>query len=170
VSRTKQAKPSKTAFGAKKAGASTAGCPKLKSAISKTAKGSTSNYARLRRASPSPAIRKLVNPPGRKKDPIYGTVEPKLEADHIVPLKKIVTMPGFSKLSYDDQKKVANLPANFLGLGKRSNASKGAKSWSEWKGHSKLGPVPSKVRQSMLLRQKAAEKALRAEIKKRGGS
>jgi hypothetical protein len=39
----------------------------------------------------------------------------------------------------------------FVGLGKSSNASKGAHSWADWKGHSKMGEVPDNGRMEMLL-------------------
>src|SRR5262249_7907657 len=104
-------------------------------------------YDRLRKQSPSPAIRRAVNAaPDPKTDPVYGFKVDKYEADHIVALKEIVKMPKFDQLTPQQQKEVVNLRENFLGLSKPSNASKGARSWSEWKGHSELGPVPEKVR------------------------
>lgn len=39
----------------------------------------------------------------------------------------------------------------FFGLGKSSNTSKGAHSWADWKGHSKMGEVPDNARMKMLL-------------------
>jgi len=40
----------------------------------------------------------MVNPEGSKVDPVYGYETNVLEADHIVPMKEIVNMPGFSQL------------------------------------------------------------------------
>ena len=62
-----------------------------------------------------------MNPPGPKFDPVYGTHEPLLEADHIVSMKEITQMPGFDKLSFAQQVEVLNLRDNFLGLGKAAN-------------------------------------------------
>ena len=50
-----------------------------------------------------------------------------LEADHIIPIKTITEMPGFNKLSQEDQLKVLNYPDNFVGLSKIANTSKGQK-------------------------------------------
>ena len=150
----------------KKAASSTTSCPKGKTKSPPVKEGS---YEWLRKRSPSSAIRKAVNPPGKKIDPVYGTTEPRLEADHTVSLKTITQMKGFSKLSPKSKLAVANLRANFIGLGKSSNASKGAKSWSEWKGYSKRGPVPTVFKKKMTRLSASATKALQAEIKKRQG-
>jgi len=91
-----------------------------------------SQYGRLRRKTPSNEIRKMVNPEGPKVDPVYGYEANGLEADHIVPMKEIVSMPGFSKLSESQQIEILNLKDNFIGLGKSTNASKGAKNWGDW--------------------------------------
>ena len=122
-----------------------------------------SEYNILRKKTPSNKIRKEINPEGTKKDPVYGYETDVLEADHIVPMKEIVNMPGFSQLSRQKQIEVLNLRENFIGLGKSTNASKGAKSWSEWKGHSKLGKIPDSVREEMLkLEELAREKLIKA--------
>ncbi|VXB69806.1 hypothetical protein BACI349Y_430022 [Bacillus sp. 349Y] len=55
----------------------------------------------------------------------------------------------------------------FVGLGKSSNASKGAHSWADWKGHSKMGEVPDNVRMEMLEKDKQAREALRIAIEER---
>lgn len=54
-----------------------------------------------------------------KKDPVYGYEVDALEADHIIPLKEITEQPGFDQLSFEDQKAIANLEENFMGLGKQ---------------------------------------------------
>ncbi|MCB2343406.1 hypothetical protein, partial [Clostridium estertheticum] len=87
-----------------------------------------SQYKKLRRKTPSNAIRKMVNPAGTKVDPVYGYTVEKLEADHIVSMKVITDMKGFSQLSEQQQIEILNLKDNFFGLSKSSNASKGAKS------------------------------------------
>lgn len=55
----------------------------------------------------------------KKTDPIYGYEVDTLEADHIMPLKEITEQSGFDQLSFEDQKAIANLEENFMGLGKR---------------------------------------------------
>ena len=52
-------------------------------------------------------------------DPIYGFEVDTLEADHIMPLKDITEQSGFDQLSFEDQKAIANLEENFMGLGKQ---------------------------------------------------
>lgn len=109
----------------------------------------------------------MVNPEGTKIDPVYGYVTDVLEADHIVPMKEIVDMPGFSQLSREQQIEVLNLKYNFIGLGKTTNASKGAKNWSDWQGNSKLGEIPSDVRSRMLELDATAREALMKAIEER---
>ncbi|MBB6716533.1 hypothetical protein [Clostridium gasigenes] len=126
-----------------------------------------SEYKSLRKKTPTNDIRKMVNPEGTKIDPIYGYKTNVLEADHIVPMKEIVNMPGFSQLSREQQIEVLNLKDNFIGLGKSTNASKGAKNWTDWAGHSKLGEVPSDVRSKMLDLDSSAREALMKAIEER---
>ena len=109
----------------------------------------------------------MVNQEGTKTDPVYGYVTDVLEADHIVPMKEIVDMPGFSQLSGEQQIEVLNLKDNFIGLGKSTNASKGDKNQTDWQGHSKLGEVPSNVRIKMLELECSAREALMKAIEER---
>jgi hypothetical protein len=85
-------------------------------------------------------------------------------------MKKIVTEEGFDKLSFKQQVEVLNTKGNIMGLGKRTNASKGANSWSEWKGHSKLGPVPAHVQKVMMQREAAGRLAVQQAIAERLGN
>lgn len=55
----------------------------------------------------------------KKTDPIYGYEVDTLEADHIMPLKEITEQSEFDQLSFEDQKAIANLEENFMGLGKQ---------------------------------------------------
>lgn len=102
-----------------------------------------SEYKNLRKKTPSNEIRKMVNPDGPKVDPVYGYEVDKFEADHIVSMKETTDMDGFGRLTKEKQIEVLNLKDNFVGLGKSTNASKGAHSWADWKGHSGwyIGPV-----------------------------
>ena len=121
-------------------------------------------YKQLRKASPSKEMKDAVNPEGKKVDPVYGFEVDRLEADHIMPLKEITEQPGFSDLSFADQKAVANTPENFMGLGKSTNASKGSNPISEWGGHSKLGPISEGVKQQLLQRDQTAREAIAKAI------
>jgi hypothetical protein len=128
---------------------------------------SPTRYAELREETPTSQLRKSVNPVGPKADPVYGYEVTRLEADHIVSLKEVTQMPGFNRLTFEGQVEVINLRENIMGLGKSSNASKGARSWVEWKGHSRLGPVPAAVREQMLEAEAAARAALERAIQER---
>jgi hypothetical protein len=126
-----------------------------------------SEYDKLRKKSPSRAIQRGVNSAeGPRFDPIYGYEVDTLEADHIMSMKEITQVPDFAKLTFRQKLDILNLPENFMGLGKRTNASKGAKSWEEWSGHSELGPIPTQVREAMLGRSAAARKAILEAIRK----
>ena len=126
-----------------------------------------SEYKNLRNKTPNNKIRKMVNPDGPKKDPVYGYEVDKLEADHIVSMKEITKMDGFNKLTKEQQIEILNHKENFIGLGKSTNASKGAHSWSDWKGHSKLGEVPEEVRNKMIKLEERARNELKEAIEKR---
>lgn len=59
------------------------------------------------------------NVEGKKIDPVYGYEVDILETDHIVSMKKIVMMEGFTKLTFEQQLEILNLKENFMGLGKQ---------------------------------------------------
>ncbi|MCG7315356.1 hypothetical protein MHL30_19900 [Priestia flexa] len=124
-------------------------------------------YKNLRKKTPSNDVRKMVNPDGPKVDPVYGYEVDKFEADHIVSMKEITEMDGFGRLTREQQIEILNLKDNFVGLGKSSNASKGAHSWADWKGHSKMGEVPVNVRMEMLEKEKQARESLKIAIEER---
>jgi hypothetical protein len=75
-------------------------------------------------------------------------------------------MDNFSKLSLENQLEVLNDPENFVGLGKSTNASKGATSWANWPGHSQMGAIPPSgqqfvndmIQKETTLRQKLQDK------------
>lgn len=74
---------------------------------------SKEEYTSLRKKTPSSAIRQKVNDvDGPKLDPVYGYPVETLEADHIVSMKEITEMDGFSDLSIDDKLEVLNLEDN----------------------------------------------------------
>lgn len=123
----------------------------------------------LRKLTPSAEIREKINdvPKSQKIDPVYGYKVDRLEADHIVPFNKVCDMKGFGRLGDQNQKAVLNDERNFMGLDRRTNASKSDKSWAEWSGHPELGPVPDKLRKQMVAREQVLEKELQAEIDRR---
>ena len=82
-------------------------------------------------------------------------------------MKKITEMEWFSKLTTQQKIEVLNLKENFVGLGKSTNASKGALDWLSWQGHSVLGEVPDIVRSQMLDLEKNAISALIDAINER---
>ncbi|MGF9871647.1 WXG100 family type VII secretion target [Bacillus tropicus] len=128
---------------------------------------SKEEYKDLRKRTPNERARKNVNTDVSKVDPVYGYEVEKLEADHVVSMKEITEMEGFDTLPREQQIEVLNMDENFVGLGKPTNASKGAKDWSTWPGHPRYGEVPENIRMEMLEREVAAREALRKSIKER---
>ena len=122
------------------------------------------DYKKLRSQTPTQEVRDSVNPIGPKIDPVYKYHVERLEADHIVSMKEISEMPGFDKLTQKQQLEILNLRDNFLGLGKATNSSKGAKSWADWTGHSRLGEVPSDVKVNMLQLERNAKELILKKI------
>lgn len=132
----------------------------------------TDAYKALRKVTPSQKSRDAVNRDNIRKDgklidPVYGYEVERYEADHIMPLKEITEQPGFDQLSFEDQRAVVDIPENIMGLGKATNASKGAKPISEWSGHSRLGPIPKEIKKLLLQKDKAARQAVTDAIEER---
>ena len=128
-------------------------------------------YKKLRKKTPSPSIRKMVNEgvDFPAKDPALPGIEVEsFEADHIVPMNNIVRMEGFEKLTFEQQLEVLNNPKNFAGLGRAANGSRQHKSYSEWthykKGTSEEIKVDEAFRQEMIEKEKELEKILQKQI------
>ncbi|SPE51123.1 hypothetical protein SBV1_1290004 [Verrucomicrobia bacterium] len=84
-------------------------------------------------ASPNAAARQAVQ--GSYTDPLSNQTVPAtgtLAADHIYPQVQIKQLPGFDQLTPDQQSAVLNNPANFQGLPKTFNSSKGGQFPAEW--------------------------------------
>ena len=85
--------------------------------------------------SPNAAAREAVQ--GKYVDPLTGEVvktTKSLAADHIFPKKLVIELPGFDKLTKEQQAAVLNNLENFQGLPKSFNSSKGSKTdWSKYK-------------------------------------
>jgi 5-methylcytosine-specific restriction endonuclease McrA len=62
-----------------------------------------------------------------------------LSPDHIMPIEATAAMPGFACLSKEDQSKVVNHPANFVGLCPSCNSSKSDTLWFDYTEHKKKG-------------------------------
>ena len=118
---------------------------------------SQKEYYKLRSRTPSKEIRDKVN---ENIDELQGQPDPaipdkfitgKLQADHIVPMRKIVEMDGFDQLNDDQRLKVLNYEDNFMGLTRSANASKGSKSYAEWHTYKKENlPIREEFRQKMI--------------------
>lgn len=124
----------------------------------------STDYRVLRKRTPCPEIRRMVNSQGANVDPVYGHRVAKLEPDHIVPVNEIVRMPGFADLPKDTQVAILNMPINFLGVSREVNASRGTRSWEDWRGHSRFGPVPESVREGMILRERRVRLRIQQSI------
>jgi len=101
-------------------------------------------------------------------DAIYGTpIQGTPEADHIVPMFEIVRMPGFNRLTADQQVRILNEPANFWALDSRVNASKGNRSLRVWRGHpdaATFPPIQDADYQRLVEREDSARDHLRHQI------
>jgi len=127
-------------------------------------------YTKLRDKTPSREIREAVNEgvelpmddpalPGLK-------VAESLHADHIVSMKTITEMDGFSDLTFENQLKVLNNPENFVGLSETANTSKGSKTFAEWTEYKKGNiKVDENFRRTMMAREKELEPILQQQIK-----
>ncbi|EGV18796.1 hypothetical protein [Thiocapsa marina] len=71
-------------------------------------------------------------------DPLVkGIVAGAPEADHIVPFSKIIRMEGFDKLTPQHQKQVLSYWRNFQAFAPDVNASRGNRTFAEWRGKMK---------------------------------
>ena len=123
---------------------------------------SAAEYKKLRDNTPTPNLRMRVNEgislPMNDFAIPENVITKKLEADHIVPMKKIVTMEGFDKLSSEQQLSVLNFEENFIGLSKSGNTSKGAKSYSDWTMYKKTNtPINPIFREEMIRKEAILE-------------
>ncbi|MBG1241064.1 eCIS core domain-containing protein [Nostoc sp. NZL] len=133
---------------------------------------------KLRDNSPNDELRKWVNDSsnpqvkfdpvtGKPIDPVYGRPVDRLSPDHIVPLEEIKQMPGFNKLTYQQQLEVANLRENIMGIDPRVNSAKQDTSWTVFKGHSEFGAIDPKVQAKLIQAEKDARAALEKAIEAR---
>lgn len=90
-------------------------------------------YDKVRAASPRETVRRDVIKRASGLDQVSGRppLTGKLQADHVVPVREIVDMPGFSRLDWEDQMAIADWRNNLRAVDARVNASRGDTSWSE---------------------------------------
>jgi hypothetical protein len=105
----------------------------------------------FRPMTPTPEIRDMVQGEYERgierPDPAQPDYRPTVfEADHIIPLREIVDLPGFRDLTHDQMLAIVNLEENFWGLGRRTNASKGSKLLPEWPGHPEFSAITPETR------------------------
>jgi hypothetical protein len=118
----------------------------------------------LRKRTPSTEVQNRVNA-GEAVDAVYGhKVNGTLAADHIVPFNDLISMPGFTRLSLDNQLKILNDVHNFVGLDPRVNSSKGAKSWADWQGHPDFGQITPSMRRRFRARELRTRNRLQEKI------
>lgn len=135
----------------------------------------TEHYDYLRGRTPSSEIREKFAPDSAKgqPDPVYGKAMKEPSADHIVSMKEITQMEGFSRLTTEQQAKILNDPENFMVMEKSVNSSKQDKTWSEWEGHPDFDPHPlpknHPVRQKMIGEEARIRSQLRQKIKDLAG-
>lgn len=132
---------------------------------------SPAEYKKLRKKSPSQKIREIVN---EDIDQLIGKPDPaipskfidgKLQADHIVSLKKISQMKNFEKLTAEERIQIANFKDNFIGLTKTANTSKGSKTYKEWTHYVKENiKIDSTFREKMIIKEQELEKIIQAKI------
>ncbi len=137
---------------------------------------SQAEYKKLRNKTPSKLIQDMVN---ERIAELLGTddfalpgliIDGRLQADHIVSMKKIVKMDGFEELSYKQKLAILNLEVNFKGLSESANKSKGAMTYWEWELYKKLNiKVDSSFRNSMIIQEKILERYIQAQIDILGG-
>jgi PAAR repeat protein len=73
-------------------------------------------------------------------------------------MDKITRMDGFEHLTFAEKKLVLNFEENFIGLSKSANASKGSKTYEEWKIYKRDNiPIESKFRKEMIEKEKILE-------------
>jgi hypothetical protein len=131
-------------------------------------------YQALRNASPSGRARDRVVGRARGLDQASGMAPRSgaLDADHVVPLREIYDMPGFSRpdpqgrvLSWEDQLEIANDLRNLRAIDSSANRSRQDWSWGDWPGRHEHY-APDAIRR-MVEEEVAAREYLRGEIDRR---
>jgi hypothetical protein len=120
-------------------------------------------YDKIRAATPSGKATELVLKRALGLDQYSGKPSPRLTVDHLVPVKDIVNMEGFDKLTWEQQKSVVDMADNLVAMDGPANSSKGSRSWSEWTQWSDYYTDP-KIKNDMVARDAALRTKMQAEI------
>jgi hypothetical protein len=96
-------------------------------------------------------------------DQVSGLRTKNPTVDHLVSIKKITELPGFDRLSWEDQLATVNMRENLVVMDGSANSSKGANSWEEWPQAKEFYP-DVKVRSDMISREKTVLKKIKDTI------
>jgi hypothetical protein len=96
-------------------------------------------------------------------DQVSGQKTNNISVDHLVSIKKISGLPGFDRLSWEDQLAIVNTPRNLVAMDGSANSSKGADSWEDWANAAAFYP-DAQVRNAMVAREKEVLKEIQDRI------
>jgi hypothetical protein len=136
---------------------------KLKKLDEQLRKSKLSLYDKIRAATPSTKAAEAALRKASGFDQVSGKPSPRLTVDHIVSVKDIVQMKGFDKLSWENQKVVADMADNLIAMDGPANSSKGDRSWPEWPQWSDYYKDP-KIKSDMDARDAVLRTKIQAEI------
>lgn len=91
-------------------------------------------YETMRAASPSHVARRETLTLARGRDAVTGMLPRSgaLHVDHVVPVREIVDMPGFSALRFQDQLAIVNDVKNLRAVDALANSSRSDRAWAAW--------------------------------------
>lgn len=138
----------------------------LTQAEKEAAQANVTLYDRLRAAAPSNKARQqaLKGVTSDQVGPLL-TRPGALDVDHIVSVREISDMEGFSKLTWQDQKAVVDMKENLIPMDEFANSSKGDRTWKSWpQARNYYG---QSTIDAMIKREADVRAAILAEIQKR---
>lgn len=91
-------------------------------------------YETMRAVSPGHVARRQTLTLARGRDAATGMLPRSgiLHVDHVVPVREIVDLPGFSGLRFRDQLAIVNDVTNLQAIDALANSSRSHRAWSEW--------------------------------------
>jgi hypothetical protein len=120
-------------------------------------------YQKVRAATPRTAAAEAKLRLAKGHDQVSGLPSANLQVDHIVPVREITSMPGFDKLTWEEQIRIVDKSENLAAMDGSANASKGARSWEEWPQASEYYPDPA-VRAKMIAKEQELRVKIQSEI------